>query len=96
MNFGPFFRFLIVFLSSRIIALEDAHDFVLLLLLIGMDLTASPILKRDVAEAIDLVCHCLSPRDSSSIDTASLSFSHLLMSPHCMFLFRSSFCAAKS
>lgn len=61
------------FFSSRIIALKDANDFVLLLLLVGMDLTASPILMREVAEAIDLVCHGISPHDSISIDVVSLS-----------------------
>jgi hypothetical protein len=61
------------FNSSRTIALKDANDFVLLLLLIGMDLTASPILMREVGEAIDLVCHGISPHDSISIDVVSLS-----------------------
>ncbi|KIM40065.1 hypothetical protein M413DRAFT_446218 [Hebeloma cylindrosporum] len=53
---------------SRIIALKDAPDFVLLLLLVGMDLTASAILMREVAEAIDLICHGMSPGDSISTD----------------------------
>jgi len=38
-----------------------------------MDLTASPILMREVAEAIDLVCHGISPHDSISIDAVGLS-----------------------
>jgi len=38
-----------------------------------MDLTASPILMREVAEAIDFVCHGISPRDSISIDAVGLS-----------------------
>lgn len=67
------FHLLMGFFSSRIIALKDANDFVLLLLLVGMDMTASPILMREVAEAIDLVCHGISPHDSISIDAVSLS-----------------------
>ncbi|KAJ3511744.1 hypothetical protein NLJ89_g3917 [Agrocybe chaxingu] len=57
---------------TRRLRVEEIPDIVLALMLIGMDLKATPELSRDVSQAINEVCQCM-PSDKSSRIQAELA-----------------------
>jgi hypothetical protein len=52
-----------VLCSARKLPTEEAPDLVLLLLLIGTDVSTSHDLQLDIIQSINLICNCIASED---------------------------------
>ena len=56
-----------VLCSARKFRTEEAPDLVLLLLLIGTDISTSHDLQLDIIQSINLICNCAASKDVSFV-----------------------------